>query len=332
MFAKDKHCFYLILVLINIFACHPAFCLYVDTNSCIAAMDCSKNNLYFIKLDNCTEQNNRTNILYRTDDSGNNYETLSLNEFNLEKLNIYLIKACENFIMLISTFDTIDYSCSNLFISNNGGLSWTNIRFFKENKIYIYDALLEDSVFLLSTDKGIYKSTDEGIRWECDTLLPIRPYKTIVNDGDKKYYISDSIIYYIKQNKEIKSILPKQIVMGGNLIFINNEFYQADLKGIYYSCDNGNTWENITYNMPLPNFTQQIQIFKFRNSIYTLKKEGLYYYVSDKNYWLKLPLLKENKFFFSNNAVIFNGKLFLSSTRYGILKSDDGINFYSVLN
>ena len=327
MFEKNKIIFLMNLFFINFLFCTFGNCSLIDSNNSIVTMDFSSDNIYFVKLENYNNEKKPYNVLFKIDNDGSNLEKINLKGIQIDKPNIISVKVKNDLIMIITFFDTIDYGCTNLFISKNNGHNWINIPFFKENKIYILDALLEDSVFLLSTDKGIYKSTDEGIRWECDTLLPIRLYKTIVNDGDKKYYISDSIIYYINQNKEMKSILPKQIVMGGNLIFFNNEIYQADLKGVYYSNDFGNTWENITYNMPLPNYTQQIQIFKFRNSIYTLKKEGLYYYLSKQKYWIKLPLLKENKFFFSNTAVIFNDKLFLSSTRYGILKSDDGINF-----
>lgn len=290
-------------------------------------MNCSSDNIYFIKLQDFNDEENRYNVLFRTDINGSNLERINLNEFDLEKQNIISIKARNNLIMIITFFDTIDYGCSNLYMTKNHVNRWTFIPFFKDNKIIIYDALLEDSEILLATDKGIFASINDGLTWACDTLLPIRPYRTIVNDRNKKYYISDTIIYSIDSDKELKSILPKQNVMIGNLIFFNNEIYQVDLNGVYYSNDFGNTWENITYNMPLPNITQQIQIFKFRNSIYTLKKDGLYYYLSDKKYWIKLPLIKDNKFFYSNNAIIFNDKLFLSSYRYGILKSDDGINF-----
>lgn len=332
MLAKNRIFLLLNLLILNLVGCLNGICSIIDTNNFIVTMDYSADNIYFVKLQNFNDEKNQYNVLFRTDNDGSNWEKINLNEFDIEKLNIISIKARNNLIMIITFFDTINYGCSNLFITKNLGNNWTLIPFTKDNKIMVYDALLEDSEILLATEKGVYISINDGLTWMRDTLLPIRPYRTIVKDGDTKYYISDSIIYSIKQNDELKSIFPKQNVMIGNLIFLKNEFYQADLNGVYYSSDYGITWDNITYNMPLPNITQNIQIFKFRNSIYTLKKEGLYYFLSDKKYWIKLPLMKDNKFFYSKNAIIFNDKLFLSSIRYGILKSDDGVNFYSVFN
>jgi hypothetical protein len=228
-----------------------------------------------------------------------------------------------------------------LYYSDDTAKSWKIYStFFDSNNISITDLTpISDSVIYLSSNKGMYLSLDDGKRWNFMTEFVEDEFGFIYYINDT-IYISNNTIYFKRINEKVWNSyrnIPKIDFIFSDIAFSKNRTIISTDKGIYYTTDFGNRWQDITFDIIVPKggYEGIIQLYSIDDRIYVCKDDGLYLLIEENNSWLRCNIFINNNNFDVYHDKIFawvikkiNNNYFMGSLGFGIFKSKDGINFY----
>jgi photosystem II stability/assembly factor-like uncharacterized protein len=215
----------------------------------------SSNEKLFFKINNLKIDG--TNIfattsggIFKSIDDGFSWVNLSLTSYNIldvisNNLNIYAIGNSQNGTSQVGHF----------FISTDFGNSWS-IKDLPDNPI-VYSFLELNSFFLLGTDNGILKTTDNGITWTnqapqlnnvVKTVRSIVRSKTniLASSWDGINLSTDNGDTWKKSDNGLKNKVVHSLYTSGNYVFCASD------SGAYISLDRGLSWNEI--NSGLKNY------------------------------------------------------------------------------
>lgn len=158
------------------------------------------------------------------------------------------------FAKIVSTNNAL-YAFTNFFefssqtiTSTDGGKSWTAFE-IDDTIIRIFNIFATENVVIVSTDKGIYYSTDEANTWQ---LSPIQGSGTITDfwEFNGSLFAGTTLGMY---RSGISTIEWEELSLGMGLEFSassliavdDNTLWVATPYAIFSSNDNGNTWNPI---------------------------------------------------------------------------------------
>ncbi len=223
-----------------------------------------------------------------------------------------------------------------IYISNDTANNWQLFTsYFDSSNLSINDLEFQDSTIFLSSNEGIYFSKNNGISWNTIDKLERNNYGCLYIENET-LFVTNNTIYYNYNNiwDSIKNI-PKVKFLFSDIAFLGSKIFIVSDLGIYSTLDYGEKWENITFNMDIPQggYEGIIRIFSTTDRIYVCKDDGLYLLIENDKYWLKCCFdlkLKEQPLPWVIKKI--NGFYMLGSNGMGLFRSEDGILFSQVKN
>lgn len=184
------------------------------------------------------------------------------------------------------------------YISEDAGLTWNKYKneVIEEDEFIYTSIRLSDNEIILYSEKGLYKTFDNGLTWEYEEAVEeIKAYSTTVREG--------------------------------------NNLYSIDIENrIYKSTDLGRTWNDLVLNLdPDINF---ISLKVYNGYLILLTTTNVFVSSNDGKDWIEYQvelLTPEGKDLYFNNGIVSGDYLVLTSD-YGIWRaklSDLGIEVKS---
>jgi photosystem II stability/assembly factor-like uncharacterized protein len=155
---------------------------------------------------------------------------------------------------------------SDLFFSDNGGISWQPSDLGAYRKLEVYDLLLSGDTLFCATGSGVFRSFNRGKSWEpASTGLSAYPSVTaIARKGDRLFVgLNTGHIFFSDNygsawqkspdsqpfgvnNAGIRSI----VVLGGRVFISRRAPGLPSLSGVLVSLDDGLTWQPADTGLP----------------------------------------------------------------------------------
>lgn len=178
----------------------------------------------------------QTNILYRSDDFGDNWEEVKKFDKIIESIHI----TYDNTIMVsLSDGRWLEEANSEILISKDGGISFESVLDLKSGAAYTWNIASDDEGYIFVSEYGykslpdnsrrIYRSKDGGLSWE------------IVYEPKEREGYHNHIIHIDKNDK--------------NIIY---QVIGDDNKAILRSSDRGDTWDKMISGTYHPTSVVQI--------------------------------------------------------------------------
>ncbi len=271
---------------------------------------------------------NKVNGIFASDDLGINFEQIYLNdildfEFKNNKMHIFNNRSLTIYDEEMNLLDSIfvgfaPYSFNKIYLTENdiviydkGALS-NSKPFINDGIIYsldngnnwlewndglgrdfgIYNCVyFSDSIAFIGTNKGFFKSDGYGKKWET-YILPTK-------------------------SQEITNLFKEE----------NNIYISSSIGEIYYSSDNGLTWDSIYFDV---NNYRINTIKKIDKNIYFTSVKGLYKIVDniishldikEKSNYLQLEFVNNNAYL----GVLYNGILYSENKQENWVALNDSI-------
>ncbi|MBL8028457.1 MAG: hypothetical protein JNL74_18680, partial [Fibrobacteres bacterium] len=140
-----------------------------------------------------------------------------------------------------------------LYRSKNKGQTWTALAQSNAFSTIYKLAVGSNDVLIMATNKGLFRSTDDGDTWTIIPGISTSLYHNIIAMPNNVFYAESYNILYSNDNgvsfKEIQT--PDNIGMVSSLCVIPNEMMliqTSSTKGtfLYCSADGGASWNNVT--------------------------------------------------------------------------------------
>ncbi len=170
--------------------------------------------------------------MYISTDEGESWRATSTSSMNIEAI------ASFDSVLLVSQ----EY-CSNIYRSEDAGKTWTTIHLPTD---FVFDFANAGSVYFVSTDNGVFISTDKGFSWKPgrsqlnnDNVFAITYFNGLLfagTAGGKLYESSDDgLTWNVSPNFPVAEVY--------DLMGLGSRIYAATLYGIYVSSNQGLSWE-----------------------------------------------------------------------------------------
>jgi hypothetical protein len=159
--------------------------------------------------------------------------------------------------------DTLYLGLKDIYISYNRGTSWTNVSngtISNSDKSALAQAPSNPNTIYLTSDTTIYKSTDRGLTW--------------VSLGRPNGTGSSPSISYIAVDHN-----------NSEHLWISCSNYINNIK-VFESVDGGQSWTNISLNLPNAPVNTIVHENNPNNGIYVGTDIGVYYYNSNLGTWI----------------------------------------------
>ncbi|MDI6768029.1 MAG: hypothetical protein QME52_14510, partial [Bacteroidota bacterium] len=153
-----------------------------------------------------------------------------------------------------------------LWYSTDQGLNWTlfgtDTTRAGIDTLGIFSMIIKQDTFFIGTAKGIFKSTDNGIRWSFTGLSNIGILSLAINDNGHIFAGTGSGGFGCYRSTDNGLTWSLKLDLGENhRVFItianSGTIFVADLDqdGIYRSTDNGDSWQSVNNGLltDLPN-------------------------------------------------------------------------------
>jgi len=231
--------------------------------------------------------NSQNNTVFAATKNGL-YASLNNNK-KWEKIYYKASPAQNNINYVVLDSDNVDLvyisNDSGFFISQDKGKTWRNasislgtasVRAVLVKPAYRIDTLTvmpDQRDIFISSDKGIFKSKDNGVTWQ--------NVYTIFRKDDSVVYENDV------EEREESAVNINSFAINSNK---QNEIYAATSKGVLFSQDDGQTWSFMT-NLGLgSNDARQIFISAKAgdNFIYITTYKGVFMYDQSNSRWVEL--------------------------------------------
>lgn len=166
--------------------------------------------------------------------------------------------------------------------STNNGITWDTCLVLHQNTIINSILAVSDSLIYLaatsytSTDGGLYVSYDGGDSWNRIGLVMHNIQSLAISPDDELYagcYYSGlykSEDYGFTWENVLPDMDAVSVISRGNEIFVGCAKQSYLTSGIFYSGDNGESWEDRTHNITNKNIKQIA--FSHDNYIYSLSR------------------------------------------------------------
>lgn len=191
-----------------------------------------------------------SNGIYKSTDNGDNW-----NQFSWQN-HVIIDLSVQN-----STIFAVGYLIDGIFfVSNDLGESW--IQRSLPNQSLPLGFLVDGANIYVSTTKGIYKTTDQGLSW--NNVFPELPVSnnilSIKKNGNRILAASINGIYisendglsWIKEDNDLRDSPIRSIAVSGQYTFASTD------NSAYISMDNGTSWQDVTDglgNLPVLGFS-----------------------------------------------------------------------------
>jgi photosystem II stability/assembly factor-like uncharacterized protein len=231
--------------------------------------------------------------VYRSLDSGNNWEFCGLYKKTILTLTIY--KSCN-----IYAGSANDYWMPGLFKSSNNGLSWDTVPIYPYYPGAIEKILKigNDTIFLSiwGNTGQLLRSIDNGLNWELS-----------YESGDVAEYVGD---IEITENDSI---------------YICMNAYYYNFGGVYRSLDLGDSWEFLG----LLNYTVRAIEFNQNGDLFAGSGVGLFVMYQGDNEWTSiLPNINIKEIIINDDGTIF----LACDNIYGVIVSYDNGGYFEFFN
>ena len=205
-------------------------------------------------------------------------------------------------VVFISKEDKIYFGSSNLYCSDDNGLSWDTIYKYTPGEGGIVSIFTPDDINIyFGTWGGIYSSFDGGISWiETLDLFSTESITAIDNDSEGALYassisfsgdLSPGGVYKSSDNGISWDLIGLNYhfatslkINSNNNIFVGTDGHYYNGTGIIYrSCNSGQTWENVYNNL----YTLSISV-KDINIVAAGSKSGIFCSYNNGVTWLDI--------------------------------------------
>jgi hypothetical protein len=221
--------------------------------------------------------------------------------------------------------------------STDGGKTFTHISYLVNNSLQIYGMSKSNPNVLYalnSTGNAIYRSIDGGENWSLyvskasyaypsgavssyDLVFDIDPVDCnkiyTLYSGDLASFNGTTwkplgLLSYTRslpENSQLVSLHPHSAYPGISTVIVdpnnNSIIYatvaHAGISGVYRSSDSGETWEDISYNLPRANYGPALSINPYSGEIFVGGASGT---------WVFPPPYNENTAIYANSTIIDN--------------------------
>jgi len=221
----------------------------------------------------------------------------------------------------IQVTDKVTYLCQfeGFFTSSNNGSTWVKSD-IDSAKFYSSIGYL-DSTVLVITDKGIYKSIDDGKTWQKTLNNGVtNPIIKLKSNANRLFGVSqDGNIYFSEDKSEhwikINSLLPN-FSNFKNIYCFEDIVVAAGFNDLFISKDNGTTWKSISNGLFYSSYSE-ITYYNKR-----LIVGGTPVYISNEEFTKWYELDDGGQMYVNDNKglAIMNGELFLATRYTGLFK------------
>lgn len=218
------------------------------------------------------------------------------------------------------------YGASGFWISSDSGISWN--KFTNGLNARSLVGLELDSMskmYVLTSNGGIFHSTDNGINWELSYSIQTTAY-SIEIDNDNNIYVGSNLGIY-KSSDSGNNWSQVYYQYGGirKLYVADSIIYalRGGYYGIIYSTDAGTNWENFG----LVGF-YLYDIIEINNIVYSGTKKGLRE-TSDSGINWSLSFKYDDTFVKVNDLLVLSNSKLLTSTNEGVFTSTNNGMFWN---
>lgn len=289
--------------------------------------------------------------VFSSSDNGNNWVSLDIPHITYSKS----LQDHSGNIVLIDTYYA-SYDTGHIIRYNPTTLEWAKIDIGLPELTTISDFAIgnDDNYYVITGCNSLYRSYDHGLTWTKNTSIPSSQLSRILVTNQNILVVfsgyGDSIFRsnnwgYNWQSIKISnscspSMLNFQVFRTGNKLFslYVNDVMSFQYSQLFISENDGLTWNEIPQN----NYFQPCYIYDAEGVFYSLgidmnsSNNGIYKNVIAKsedfgNTWTLIDSIPNcNRFPYFYNLLYHDGKLFLGTTRDGLLSKDIsvGINNY----
>jgi len=267
-----------------------------------------------------------SNWLYRSTDSGLNWTQINL--LNLGWLNNVVVKG--NLVLVsdglktyISTDTGVTFSINStpifpilisgnrVFAKNNSGYvfttdtaaTWNPISGIPNNAGF-YDISMEGTQLFLATSIGVYLSNDNGDTW---AQIYDRSSRTIDSNNGTVLLGTDFMMRSVNAGTTWNySAAGLNTSYVGDIIYDGSGLYAAG-KGVFYTSDQGNTWEQLGGSITDPSANQ---LAKLGNYLFATTYDGVYRSADNGQTWTICNNGLSN--LSTENILVYDSLLFVS--------------------
>jgi len=232
-----------------------------------------------------------------------------------------------------------------LFQSADSGRTWTEIILEDQFKPYVNAITSINGNILVSTQNGLYRSTNNGISWNADStflktgalsiecgiiasigsehFIALSPLTNSSNPVVSIFHSSDNGLNWNSVATTLYFQL-RLIVATNQILVVSGQY-----GGPFFSTDYGISWTNPRTNIPSPGFVTNLLVWKGSTYATTDNQRGVYAATGYPNNWSSassgLPTYATVTSLASNDSL-----LFAAVGDSGIFKSRDGKNWISL--
>src|ERR1700683_2266206 len=283
--------------------------------------------------------------VYQTEDGGASWQRLAkLSKSDDLMLDNIVVDESDPKPLLVGA-GVVDHPVGGLFISHDGGKTWTAVEAMKGQSIRaLTQAPSDPKILIAGTLKGVYRSEDSGVHWTQITPLgsmelhevesiaidPKDPHTIYAGTWHLPWKTSDggSNWHNIKQglidDSDVFSIIINPVVP--------NIVYTSACSGIYRSDNGGELYHKI---QGIPMTARRTRVLMLDptspNTVYAGTTEGLYKTLDGGTNWKRM----------TGPDVIINDvyvdpknpqRVLLATDRSGVLESDDAASTFRASN
>jgi ligand-binding sensor domain-containing protein len=217
-----------------------------------------------------------------------------------------------------------------MYKSSDNGLSWQIINDGIKNSFVSSMSKSPNGLIWAGTwGHGLYFSNDNGSNWQYTDFVN-KKVSSIICSGDNDIFVATSNGFYLSENagqswmekdSGLSNIRIEAMIMIDSCIYIGTFG-----SGVYKSCDKGNTWLNISFNLP----SQTIRaLTKFSNYILCGTSQGIYRSSELSTDWEEIfQVTSPQTLFVDINEQIFVGTVYDGA----FISKDSGITWNNLVN
>ena len=203
--------------------------------------DCTRITNFWVSPNGTVFYRSRSNDLYRSFDSGLNWENINPSQFTVyEDYDLYFDKAGNIF----------HGSGSEMFMSANNGTDWEKISDIPADATEDMAFALNSEIFIttnsLWTGQELYRSTDGGQTWETDFIDFNAAFNMHVTSKGHIYFVAngqESGIYVTYDNFETYQLVYPSEIAHSFVSSLDGQVFAMVDTGIVSTKNDGLTWE-----------------------------------------------------------------------------------------